>query len=304
MYQLSPKNPLPPVNNMGGKFNKLTRVDWLAFTIPSQEIDGSPSPEFAFSFYVQPLLSDFGWSFEMREGGRNFYRYSADVIDGFGRVVGFLAYGGNRGTLNVCITGVGCSQLSNSEFSLVAEYVRARYCKITRVDICFDFDGDFWQQRDMCLSSLKTGGNLPSVKTIDDHDSGEGKTFYAGKRVNGKMFRLYEKGRQLGDENSSWLRAEVEINCKSRVIPYDVLVCPDSFFTGAYGFCFHFVKVFPSKIKTISKQAAKIACDVLVDAARVSYGKLINVLSGVYSSAELVLLLSREGIPRRLAICT
>lgn len=304
MHQSRPQNPLAPVNNMGGKFNKRTRIDWLAFTLPSQEIEGSPSPEVAFSFYVQPLLSEFGWAFEMREGGLNFYRYSADIHDKYGRVVGFLAYGGNRGTLNVCITGVGCSQLNNAQLAIAAEYLRGHYCKITRLDICFDFDGDFWQQRDLCLSSLKTGGNLPSLKTIDDHDSGEGKTFYVGKRVNGKMFRLYEKGRQLGDKNSTWLRAEVEINCKSRVIPYDALVCPDSFFTGAYGFCFHFVNVFASKIKTISKQAAKIACDVLVNAARVSYGKLINVLSGIYTPSDLVLLLSREGIPRRLSSCT
>lgn len=296
-----PRNPLPPINNMGGKFNKLTSIDWLSFTLPSASITGTPSPETAFNYYIQPLLGFLGWSFEMREGGRNFYTYSADILDQYSRVVGFLGFGGNRGTLLVTMTGIGTSQISPAGFSQIAEFCRSHYAKITRLDICFDFDGgDFFETRDQIIDDIDTGGRLPSLRTIDDHGSGEGKTFYVGKRVNGKMFRLYEKGKQLGDKSSRWLRAEVELGCKSRTIPYDALVQPDSYFTGAYSFCAQFVAVYPSKIKTIQKTKTRIACDVLVHYAKTAYGKLINVLQGVYTPEQIVLLLSRDGIPARL----
>ena len=38
------------------------------------------------------------------------------------------------------------------------------------------------------------------------NDDGSGKTFYVGKRGNSKFTRVYEKGKQFGDVNSSWVR--------------------------------------------------------------------------------------------------
>ena len=51
---------------------------------------------------------------------------------------------------------------------------------------------------------------------------------------NGKMLRIYEKGKQLGDSESPWVRVEAELRNKSRVIPWDALTRPGSYLAGAY----------------------------------------------------------------------
>lgn len=48
------------------------------------------------------------------------------------------------------------------------------------------------------------------------------------------MFRGYEKGRQLGDPESLWFRAEVELRNQGRIIPLDILINPTQYFTGFY----------------------------------------------------------------------
>jgi DNA relaxase NicK len=47
-----------------------------------------------------------------------------------------------------------------------------------------------------------------------------------GKRKNGKLLRVYEKGKQLGDESSPWVRWELELHNRDRVIPWEVLLEP------------------------------------------------------------------------------
>ena len=57
---------------------------------------------------------------------------------------------------------------------------------------------------------------------------------YVGSRKNGKIMRCYEKGKQLGDKKSKWFRSELEIHGKKRVIPFDILTKPTSYFIAAY----------------------------------------------------------------------
>src|SRR5438309_783047 len=71
------------------------------------------------------------------------------------------------------------------------------------------------------------------ARLIDDLGSGDGCTFYVGARANGKMFRGYEKGRQLGDAQSNWFRVEVEFRAKDRLIPLDVLTDPTPYLAGS-----------------------------------------------------------------------
>ncbi|MBF4296449.1 replication protein, partial [Vibrio anguillarum] len=63
----------------------------------------------------------------------------------------------------------------------------------------------------------------------------KGRTLYVGQRQNGKLFRGYEKGKQMKSiEYPDWVRLEVQIGNKSRVIPLDILIDSDAYFTGAY----------------------------------------------------------------------
>ncbi len=46
--------------------------------------------------------------------------------------------------------------------------------------------------------------------------------------------RIYEKGKQLGDPESPWVRWELELHNTDREIPFDVLLQPGRYVAGAY----------------------------------------------------------------------
>lgn len=101
-----------------------------------------------------------------------------------------------------------------------------QHAKIKRIDLAHD---DFSGQHISVAKALDwfhaggftVGGRPPAPRYIDDLGTGSGKTLYLGSRENGKMIRVYEKGRQLGDPLSPWVRAEVEIHSTDRVVPWD-----------------------------------------------------------------------------------
>ena len=101
---------------------------------------------------------------------------------------------------------------------------------------------------------------------------GTGRTFEVGKRKNGKMIRIYEKGNQLGDPNSPWVRWEIELHNKQRELPWDVLINPGPYIAGAYP-CTRWVSDEASRIRTIQK-TAKIGYDALMHYARQAYGRM------------------------------
>ena len=69
------------------------------------------------------------------------------------------------------------------------------------------------------------------------------------------MLRIYEKGKQLGDKISAWVRAEVELKDQDRVIPWDALVNPSYYLAAAYP-ALNYLSTIQHKIKTISKSVS------------------------------------------------
>ena len=53
-----------------------------------------------------------------------------------------------------------------------------------------------------------------------------GRTLQIGCRTSDKLLRAYEKGKQLGDKNSEWVRLEVELKAKHTHIPLMLLSIP------------------------------------------------------------------------------
>jgi phage replication initiation protein len=160
-----------------------------------------------------------------------------------------------------------------------------------------------WAVEQYKSNQFNTGGNKPSCRQNGNwlEPDGSGRTFYVGKRKNGKLIRIYEKGMQLGDPNSPWVRWEVELHNKQREIPWDVLISPGRYVAGAYP-CTHWVSDETSRIKTTQK-TAKIGYDALTHSARQSYGPLINVMIEQEGSPEKVIeMLIREGKPKRLEL--
>ena len=176
---------------------------------------------------------------------------------------------------------------------------------ITRIDLAHDdLDGETVTIA-LALQWLAEGqfnlnGRPAKARLIDDLGSGDGKTFYVGKRANGKMLRIYEKGKQLGDLISPWVRVEVELRNKSRVIPWVILRHPGTYLAGSYP-CLAYLSGAQDKIKTISK-AVKISLEVAVSNLRQMGGKTVNLMMQVHDgdASAVVDALRRNGIPQRL----
>lgn len=220
--------------------------------------------------------------------------------------VGLVAWGGDnqKGRAYVSINGAGCMLIR--DWWNVRRIVESLHARITRADVAVDaMNGEFSPLDAAAWYSdggFTSRGRKPKYKIEGDwlEDIGSGRTFYVGKRVNGKYGRLYEKGKQLGDPTSKWSRFEVEIHNTDREIPPSILTHPSEYFSGCYPCCEGLVNVGAERIKTNQKEH-EISLARLLSYCRQSYGRLIYCLKlGNDNDAEIIKELSVTGIPRRL----
>lgn len=220
--------------------------------------------------------------------------------------IGIVAWGGEnqKGRVYVSINGSGCMLIQ--DWWNVRRILESLKARMTRVDVAVDaMNGEFnpFDAVEWYGAGGFTGrGRRPKYKVEGDwmEDLGLGKTFYVGKRENGKYARLYEKGKQLGDPTSNWSRFEVEIHNVDREIPYAILTNPSEYFAGSYPCCEGLVNVGAERILTMQKEH-EISLNRLVSYCRQAYGRLVYVLrSGDQDDSEIISELSVQGIPRRL----
>jgi phage replication initiation protein len=278
--------------------SSLSHVDWLAFTI-KPPIEDDP-----LGWLFPNLVALFGIpNLTPRKKGGYGYKQSYDMGG-----LGILAVGGKgqKGTVYVSLNAAGCAQIQ--DILAVKNWLEAHGARLKRVDLAHDdHDGEIlsieqvveWYNGD----GFSAGGRRPAHEVKGDWltpGSPKGRTLYVGNRANGKMARIYEKGKQLGDPESHWVRGEVEFKDESRVLPYDMLTRPDIYLAGAYP-CFAFLSAVQERIRTITK-AAKISLARAVHHAKQATGKLVNVLMQVHGGDAFGVIaeLRRDGIPRRL----
>jgi phage replication initiation protein len=187
-----------------------------------------------------------GWLFgglftvtELRSKMWQFYRSSAYIRDSQGDVVGRIGCDGNGDTWCVSLTGAGCQQIRDWAYT----YHQALFldAHLSRVDIAFDdFDGQIFDSihrvdtlaRDKAFAP-EGAGRAPRTHFIDDHGSNKGCTVYVGSKGR-KELCVYEKGKQLGDEASPWIRCELRVWRSNGLIPLDALIRCQSVLMGAY----------------------------------------------------------------------
>lgn len=276
-------------------------IDYLSFTVPVaflRSITGNPlrsdfseSEYFEYFWPVAAFL--FGEGLELKEemkNGRNFFNHHFDfVVPG-----SFITWGGNNsvtkgdGTtamreprVQFNLSGSACALVENWEnvYKFLRKGAELGFdVRITRCDVAADFHQGQYTVDD-ALEWYKSGeftgrGRPPSPKYIDDLGTGKGRTFYVGARENGKQFRAYEKGKQLGDTESPWVRFETEFHNTDRVIPLEILLDPRGYLSGSYK-CLSFLSECIEVIKTavlkaeITYSTAKFWC-------RRQFGKLLN----------------------------
>lgn len=268
-------------------------IDYLNFT-------ATVTPNAAIDFALSVLGAR---SAVERKGGLHGYDHSVDV-EGFC----MIAYGGDsqRGTVLVSFNGEGCARIRS--WLIVHSFIQQHGGKITRCDVCADdVAGKFLTVR-KAINAFKrrefvSGGRPPKAELIDDLGSGAGKTLYVGSRAGGKLARIYEKGKQLGDIASPWVRGEVEFHSKDRVIPLDILLDPVRFLAGAFpyfsAFCY-----FVEKIRTV-KNLADATVAAVTRWLRDAGGTALNVVlrSNGGDVAAAIASVVRPGVPRRLQWC-
>ncbi len=223
--------------------------------------------------------------------GLHGYKYQYTIGDP-DYILGKVCFGGNNGTVLFMITGKGCYEASHGwEYSLYRFLDEQEQARITRIDLALDdFEGEFSsaEQADQADTDNKFSltNRQPSVQHLGDwkrHD-GLGRTLQVGKRENGKMFRGYEKGKQLGDRESLWFRSEIEFKNKDRVLPLDMLLNPTDYFAGAYPYALELVENKVSRfyqsakmIKT-KKKESEITLNKAIEVFRNQFGRYAKTL--------------------------
>jgi DNA relaxase NicK len=247
-----------------------------------------------------------GVSYELEDLGRRHlgWQKSARVGD-----VALVAAGGNGNTIFISLSGHGCLIAGVAGIRRIAEFCMAHdEVKITRIDLAFDdVDGSLFRIRDVDaewragLYSSPAATQLPKLETRGDaargDPAGRGLTKYIGSRRSGNLKRLYEKGRQLGDPESPWLRVEAELHSSCFVLPPDMLVHPTQYFVAL---CPAFERVRLACAEGELQRMARLGladAEKAIQVLRHQYGAVIHALRNSWfdSDDELLRAITREG---------
>jgi phage replication initiation protein len=241
-YSINPRVVITGGNNFPSELNQknesqlseaahTAHLDWLAFTVrftDTKDLNwlAQELRQFLPRLILKPTNK--GW-FGYKQ------RHNINHADCDGDL-GLIAHGGEnqRGTASIQLNAQACCLIN--DWQGLKTWCEQHASKITRVDLAHDdFTGEVltiskalqWL-KDGLFSNNGAREGMTAIKgrLIDDLGSGDGKTLYVGQRTSGKLLRIYEKGKQLGDTTSPWVRAEVELKDQDRVIPFDVLINP------------------------------------------------------------------------------
>jgi len=276
-------------------------TDWVDFSFPLE--DSQSEINRFFRSLVEIIGDDFSSLTSRGKGIHGWLRsYS------FKNTSAIFAIGGQNGRAFLRFPGTSCALLHLDVWPSLIEFIRDKYSgRIIRWDgAADDYEGVHnleWALEQYKAGGFKTGGNRPKVDTQGDwiNNEGRGRTLYFGARKNGKYLRIYEKGNQLGDPLSPWVRWELELKRKDRDIPWEVLLQPGQYVAGAYP-CMTWIHEKASRIRTF-KKTEKISYDYLTGYLKQAYGKHLNVMLEKEGSLEKVFeKISRPGLPTRLDI--
>lgn len=284
-------------------------IDWLNFTVEASSFEWDAA---SCDLSEEKLILDASLTLEGIFGfgitgqlpaGRNFYQRAYAL----GETFGFLAIGGQRGTVMVSVSGQGlAAALDGWEHRLVRwlEH-KAQRPRLTRVDVAHEcYAGEYTVDQafdDYKAGGAGTDGRMPVCEHRGDwhRPNGSGRTFYIGKRASGKFVRVYEKGKQLGDVDSEWVRVECEFKSVDRILPFDILLNAGAYLAGAYPML-QWISAKQTRILTVKKSVEATYKSTCVWLKR-QCGGALHFVEQIEGSAQAVLDLVRrdKGIPAR-----
>lgn len=279
------------------------KVDWLNATFPGPD-------RYSPAVFINLLSRLFRRPIHGVEGRGIFgFEQSFKLMAGVASYefcIGCLALGGEaeRGRWMLQITGAGCQVVR--DWAKLSRLLKALDARITRLDLAVDYlDGQYSVDDAVEMyraGDFVSGGRGPSSTVAGDWlDRVGGRTLYIGKAVNGKMLRVYEKGLQLGDADSQWVRFEVQLGNRDRVIPLEAMTRRDEFLAGCYPALEKMLGCASEHIATEKREGCASVASLMFSLKN-SYGKLIHTVSNSLhvDAAELIESVVIYGIPRRL----
>lgn len=299
-------------------------IDWLTVTFKKYTfmdyyvgLDESLVNDVCIERMGQKLESIFGFAIgKKRKNGKNFYEECYEVVNHEGVPVADLCIGGQNNSMMLSLTGQGCLMGDYGWQERLYKFLKsANTPKITRIDLSHDdYDGTYLDIDD--LNERETNkefywfGKPATVSWFGDWKyldrDKKGRTLQIGERSSDKLLRAYEKGKQLGDKNSNWLRLEVELKAKHTYIPLDAILNPSNYFINLYP-CFKDLFQYDdqsqSRIEYV-KRTTKILVDKGVDIFRHQFGRWLGFFRQWFGDDETCLdALSLEfSVPKRFFI--
>lgn len=310
-------------------------LDWLAASVDLGEVFahqgnlktwelfndingfGWMTGEVASMIYCQFFAgSDLALCKEQRKG--TFYKWRYHLLGRAGEKVGQIEFGGphtlrkdGTPTARIELTGIGCRLYEGEADSGHAErwlVLRAKLAgvagKLSRVDVAFDdFAGTYNLAHAIKMyqaGKFAVRGLTPDMESVNHAKGTKGDTIYIGSKASEKFLRIYEKGKEQGDESSVWVRWEVQFKHSTRrELDLDMLTAPADFMRGAYA-CLEFICATLRRLD-LSKEQAAANIHGAIKHLRRQYGKTLNFLMQTFPTDEamgsFVINLSRPGLP-------
>lgn len=276
--------------------HEIAFIDWISFTLKRYTfmddyigLEESLINDVCIQRMGQKLEEIFGFKVgQKRKNGKNFYEQCYEITNHEGVTVGDLCIGGQANSILVMLSGQGCMMGDYGWQNRLYNFIRsASDAKITRLDLAHDdYDGTYLTIDD--LNERETNkefyyfGKPARVTWYGDWKYGDrdklGRTLQIGCRTSDKLLRAYEKGKQLGDKESEWVRLEVELKAKHTHIPFDAIINPSDYFINLYP-CFKSLFQYDdqaqSRIEYV-KRTAKILVDKGIDIFRHQFGRWLG----------------------------
>lgn len=239
----------------------------------------------------------------------NYCPWSARILGPDAAPAGHFCISGDSKRVMIDLTGAGCRWVQ--DWRHVAQVVESHGARLTHVDCAVDdYDGSV-----VSLAQLKglaesgafknEGAGAPPVASFhDDMGSGRGCSLYVGQRGH-KQLNAYEKGKQLGDPSSDYVRVEVRLygkHLRGKTLPVDVLTRPLEYVTGAYDVLAElFAATETSRPKTV-KAAVEATAEAAVRWLSDTAGPLLNLIRASFDGDAMEFLIervNRDQVPRR-----
>ena len=307
-------SPRPVIRGESAERKAGAIVDWLRFTFLPDGSVGDALEQLRKYFHLW-----FSIPVTMKPSVRGFrgYEFSHDLmayVDGETIRLGIVAMGGESvgGTMLVDLSGQGCVVIN--DWAAVHATMQDLDARITRCDLALDFcQGEVTidQVEEMYFAGeFNAGGRIPKYRRVEsgvaNAQASGGRTFEIGRRVNGKMLRAYEKGRQLGKQDSEWVRIEIEFGNKDRVIPHEIVTQRDRYFAGAYKALEAFMAADPQRVPTDQREALENQDEIVRERKlahmKQQFGPTVDYELRATNEdfAALVVAIRRQGVPAQL----